>query len=635
MSGSFIDYFLLDGAQIIGLVAVLLTALGLVAIGGLVGGRNRIAEGDLIYGWALALAVYTSIGTLTDIKFSIIGLGLAAIAAAAGLILAWREKKIWSSNVWRVLLCSGFLIILIADMKPSQWDEFTNWLPNARHLFVHDGFPSITGPAHDLPAPAYPYGLPLLIYFASLIAGTLVENAGALFNLLFYLGFAGLLARVIGLAVSDGSDGGDGEAKAGVARPAFTPTGWALCALGGLAITALSPTFVPKIVFTAYAEVGTAISLGLGAVLGWLMLDALAHGDRRQAGRLAWQLSLAAIVLVSMKQGNYVLLASLYAALAFVAWRDRRVPLIEFIRLVLLALLLPIAVWALWRVYVGAHIEAGEFIIRPFSQWFFPFIGDIAARMALVASKKGGYFGVMLVAVLVMLFTMRHMRTRWHSLAAITAIVFILYNAGLLLAYISAFGEGEARRAASYWRYNMHLGGVCVVFAAYGLGLLWHRRPNWLRNAWPGRIAIILVILLPFAAATKLRFDDRPPKTYVRAVASDIRDSIEPNSRLAVIDFAHGGFYAMMMRYYVFDAADIAVILTAYQGVSARIIRKSIDESNATHAWVHIPTQEGAKAFGVQLPDRSSYFLKRQNGAWRIIRSWPYPGYRLPSDLPD
>jgi hypothetical protein len=38
------------------------------------------------------------------------------------------------------------------------------------------------------------------------------------------------------------------------------------------------------------------------------------------------------------------------------------------------------------------------------------------------------------------------------------------------------FGDYEAGWAASYWRYNMHLGGATLVFAAYGVARLARQR---------------------------------------------------------------------------------------------------------------------------------------------------------------
>ena len=51
--------------------------------------------------------------------------------------------------------------------------------------------------------------------------------------------------------------------------------GWTYCAIGALAITGLNPTFVPKIVFTAYADTPTMVLVGMLSVMMWMMLNAL------------------------------------------------------------------------------------------------------------------------------------------------------------------------------------------------------------------------------------------------------------------------------------------------------------------------------------------------------------------------
>lgn len=622
---SIVGYFLLDWGQIVALAAVLLWAVALAALGRLITGPGRLAEADPIYGWALISIVFTTLGSLSTLSFTHIAYALLAIAAVAVALIVRQDGRFLDSGLRRLLLLSIPLLILIADMVPSQWDEFTNWLPNVRYLLEHDGFPRGIQSNDYLPHPAYPYGLPLMIYLTSRITGGLVEHAGAIFNLLFYLSFGAVIARVIHMGVTDNNR----------SAPTSGPLGWGYYALGGLAMTALNPTFVPKVVFTAYADAGTAVTLGLAGVLGWMLLDALEEDDKARARRLAWQFGLAATALLNLKQANFTLLAALLAGIAYAGWRDQRIRLAPLLRLLALAILLPVAVYAMWRLYVSVHIGGGEFTIRSISEWRFDLIGPTLERMGLIASKKGGYFGLMLVAVGFALRASVRVTSRWDRLALITAITFIGYNAALLYAYIATFGENDARRAASYWRYNMHLGGLAVAFGAYGLALLWRFRPaSWARIPFAG-IAIVLILALPVVMSGKLRFDDRPPKHHVRAVGDEMAQILKPDMRLAIIDPTHDGFYGVLLRYALNRSVKIVAWISAYTGSEPNKIRANLDQKRATHAWVHVGTPDVEAALDVKLPAGSSYLLRRAKSGWKIMRSWAYPGYAHPNDLPD
>jgi hypothetical protein len=622
---SIIEYFLLDWGQVVALGSILLWAAALSALGRLTTGRNRLAEADLIYGWALISVVFTTLGLISTLSFTIIAYGLLAVAAVAIVLIIRRDGHFLDPGLRRLALLSIPLLVLVADMVPSQWDEFTNWLPNVRYLLEYDGFPRGVRSNDYHPHPAYPYGLPLMIYLASRIAGGLVEHSGAVFNLLFYLSFGAVIARVIHMGVTEH------DRSAAVTGP----LGWGYYALGGLAMTALSPTFVPKVVFTAYADAGTAVALGLAGVLGWMLLDALERNDKVDARRLAWQFSLAAVVLINLKQANFTLLAAVLAGIAYAGWRDKRIQLAPLLRLLALAVLLPVAVWAMWRLYVTLHISEGEFVIRSFSEWRFDLIQPTLERMALIASKKGGYFGLMLVAVGFAVRASVRVTSRWDRLALITAITFVGYNAALLYAYIASFGENDARRAASYWRYNMHLGGLAVAFGAYGLALLWRFRPaNWARIPFAG-IAVVLILILPAALSGKLRFDDRPPKHYVRAVGDEMSHILKPDMRLAIIDPSQDGFYGVLLRYALNRSVEIVAWVSAYTKADRHKIRTYLDETSATHAWVHVATPDVEAVLGASLSAGSSHLLRRDPSGWKIMRSWPYPGYAHPNDLPD
>ena len=852
-------------AQLAGLLGIVAVAAMFIALGAAVGGRQRRAEADLVAGWGIVDAAFVALGAIAGIT---LGWILAAVIAAAIACAAIALRRMDRSDARGLMMWAALsipLVLVVAAMAPSQWDEFTHWLPHTRYLLEHGDFVRAGMPPPS-PQAAYPYGLPLVSTMASRLVGHFVENGAAIFNVVLLGNFGLVVARVIA------------DARGG------QKVGWGLTALGLLAAVALNPTFVPKIVFTAYADSATAVVLGIAAVLAWRALNALADGDPAKARALAWQLGLAATALVWLKQANLPLLGALMVAAALVALVDRRIAFVAALGLAVRALALPLAVWALWRIYLAHNLPGGEFEVRPFAQWALALLPDVVGRMASIASKKGGYFGIMIIAVGFAVRGLIRPRTPFDRLAIVVGVTFLLYNLFLLFTYIASFGDNDALRAASYWRYNTHLGGICVVFAAYAIALLWRwplphgsqpsrrhgipadamafhsdtddrrlkQHPDYraaksgdgaaaqrmvadlipeatLRdtaakfpaaifapviaeersgiNATPatlaalyasqagsetsadivqinrafhtgggamerliarplfdgpvrrggryvlvddvtvlggtlagladhiqraggevvglitlvnagrepifapsrqllrsieerfgdevrqafgietraltanearyligfrdveeirGRVAaayreradrlgarevpqpqagrsrvidklikpaswaaIALVAIAPLALAKTIRFDDRAPKRYVRAVGAEIDRMLRPSDRIVLIDSTSAGELVVIMHYALHGRPRVIGDVTTAAGGTIPI------PPETTHVWVHVPTPAVEAALDAKLPSGASYLLARMGGRWAIEKSWSYPGYRLPTDVPD
>jgi hypothetical protein len=618
-----LSHFLPDPAYLIGLGGVAVWCVAFAVLGGVWFGRHRIAELDIPCGFGLVCLAFTVLGALTPIGFTYIAYALLIAAVPAGIHVYRRDGRLVEAGALMILAMSAPLILLITDMIPSQWDEFGTWLPNARYLYDHDGFPTREAPNALSALPAYPYGMPTVTYLASRITGRFVENATALFNVVLFLCLALALARLIAAGLNDRDEPPVRLPTAGGENP--VRPGWAICAVGALGVTALNPTFVKKLVFTAYSDPSTTALMGLGGLAMVLYLEAVADGETRRARRIAWQAGLIAAALINIRQANLVLVVALGAGTLVAGWRDPRVALADIVRPLILPMALPAAIYLAWRYHVAGNFEGGEFSIRAVADWYFHLMGDIAARMALVASKKGGYFGVMLVALFVAIRALWAVRSPLDRLAVITATVFVIYNAFLFFTYLTAFGEYEARNVASYWRYNTHLGGLCVVFAAYGLARLWRARvPRGVtaRLRWA---PIVLLLLVPFVFAKKIRFDDDPIKNHVRVVGDSLARTLNPDHRLAIVDETHNGEYAVVLRYAVESVAAIAAMISSFDKRPAAEIRATIDAQKASHVWVYKATEKAQKIVGVPLDKGASHLLKRAtDSGWRLERSWTH-----------
>ena len=620
---TFINSFTVSAPQLIGMASLLGVAFLIASLGAVAAGRNRRPEGDLIFGWAVVSSVFTVFGTLKFFSFTMIAFGLGALSIAALIVLWRRQDRIGPTGAWKAAILVLAMILLAAAMIPSQWDDLTHWLPNARYLLEQDAFPGTGLPKSPSNFPAYPYGVALITYLASRLVGLMVESATSMFNILLVTSYGLLIARI---AVTIGqSDTQTSEAGPTPKQLNTFPARWAFCALAILIATALSPTYVTRLVLSSYADLPTMVTVGFASVMVWLMLNALSANDTKLAHSYAWQAGLAVTAAMALKQVNLVFFISLLIAITFVAIRDKSISLRDILKLSHKFIVLPLAVYITWRVYVSYNIPSGEFSFRPFEDWIFEKTDEILARMSLIASKKGGYFGVMTLATLLALCAAWSPRTAFHRLTLITATMFLSYNSFLLISYLGAFTEGEALRAASYWRYNTHLGGVCLVFAACVIAHAW-RRCERCRVPKPiAIIAVALVLVAPFAMAKKFRFDLEPRIIYARSITQNIRPLLTAKDRLLLAELDSDGRYLMIMRYGLYGSAAVVSEMTAGHRPYPKVLSTRLVQQKVSHIWIYdVPAQLG-KIIGVPSGTNKSYLLARQNEGWVIKASWPHP----------
>ena len=630
----YLRYFTPDVGQLAGLGAVLAVAAALALIGGATAGRKRLYETDVTVGWAIVSVLFVVVGGLANLPLHFVAIAIAALAGAALIYVPLRDRRGFPLDLLRTTALALPTLWLAGCMMISQWDEFTQWMPNARYIFTYDGFAGAGMPPTFSTFPAYPHGLAFIIYLASHVAGHLVENASGVFNVILLAMLGITVARVIRQAITRRDP--SMKIPLGLTAVPTRELGWVYCALGSLAVTVLNPTFVPKIVFTAYADTGTAVLVGMLAFLLWTLLNTLAgEDDEFSVDHIAWRAGCVGLALVAVKQVNLVLFLLAAGGAFVVALRDPAIPMSRFVRALWPTLVLPVAMYALWRLHISLDAVSGEFSFAPPSHWRTGDIVTIAERMMLIASKKGGYFAVMIVALGFGLRALWRPKTPLDRLSVIVAALFAGYTFFLLFAYIAAFGRGEALRAASYWRYNMHLGGACVLFAAFGIALLWRKwaTPRLRRN--PGWVAIALILAAPFAGAQNVRFDLRPAKIHVRMAADDVVKMVPPGARVAVFDLGGDGSFGVIARYVISRSDRIVGEMTAANHPDEKNIRQFIESRDPTYIWSNYTTPALRKAVGIPLRDGASHLLKKTPTGWTLEKSWPYDGYTNPYALPD
>ena len=137
------------------------------------------------------------------------------------------------------------------------------------------------------------------------------------------------------------------------------------------------------------------------------------------------------------------------------------------------------------------------------------------------------------------------------------------------------------------------------------------------------------------AAAKAIRFDARPQKLFVRAIAESFTDGLAEGARLAILDVMGDGSIGVIVRYAVSRRAKVVGELTAASNPTTETIARFVAETKPDFIWIHVPTDAARRALGIALPGRASHLVRRDGAGWAVRNSWPYPGYDDPDALPD
>ena len=606
-------------------------AAAMSVIGAAITGRHRMPEMNVIFGWAFIIIIFTVTGALFGWPLKIAGWIFFAALLVSVWVVVKRQIPLLPKGIGRTALLGLPMILVVSAMHPSQWDEFAHWLPAAHYLFVWDSFPNADLPRSAASMAGYPYGMGFPVYLTSNIAGEFIENTTAVLNVLMLMSFAHLVARII---VAQGRPEQQTEPQLFSDE---APPWWA-CATGILAVTILNPTFVQKLVLTAYGELASGLAMALGMIIAWHMFEELAEGNRKEARRQAWMLALALLILISLKQATLALFLVLLFAVILVALRDSKIKLKEFVSLLPLIIIPAIVIFLIWRQYVASNLVGPQHTIRPFDKWFWEISYDILMRAFYVVTKKGGYFIPSFILSGMALYGLFRWRGARDRLFVMAGFAFMSYNVFLLITYLAVFGRFDALRVASFCRYNTHLGLIVVVAFIVVLGILYRR--YIFGRGWNLRpvmwLAIILVIGLQVGLIHKLRFDVRATKIHIREIVPEIVELLPKDATIVAVDPESDGAYGTQMRYHMYMAGRKMVgQISAYSSATAQNIRLNLDRKKPDFIWVHSITPGVLGAINPNLKKGASYLLKRDGGGWKVLKSWPFKGYMSPTEIKD
>ena len=584
-------------------VALLLVGLG--AASRLRPTRNR-PELQLVIGWGIWSLLATGWAVLTPFPLLFPAI-LAALVASAGLICCMKPRD------WTFLARLGALTaplwLVMASVQPAEPDTWLNLLPNADYLVEYGRLPTAaTPPSHSF-LPAAPYNTQLMAYLGGLLDPDYPAGGMSLDNLALLVAAGGIIARALAGAA-------DRSPSWGTAAPS-----WGTIAAGVLLATLLNPGFVPRIHLAAYGETGLAVTALAVAVLAAEM-----PADMQEAGWVSLDetlaLGLVLAAMVNIKQSGFGLVAAVVAAAGVVCALAAPRRMASTIKTVAAALLLPVALYLLWRWFV-AHAGVDELTPLPLSQWQWANIPAILASMLHTVLNKGLYFGCVLASFLALPFAWR--AQGWSvttRLLTFNAALFVCYTGFLVLTYIGHFPGAWSTEAHSFFRYETHLSLVLTLTLALAArDALLALRPTLARARAPALGAAALVLLAPPALARLLRFDADMPQPLVWMLARHVTPALTPADRLALLLPGDNGSVATMLSGILRDTAprnpDLAIVSFNHADAA------TLDRAAAEGYDMALISCTPAGLAG--LSEGQAAILRRGPDGWIVREAWSYP----------
>lgn len=582
-----------------------------VVAGGVLLGFALLRRSDPATAFAVGMGAYVLLLTILGIAGQDLRTGMV-IASGLAAATAWirrDEMRRWTGPAAALLLLMLPLLLLLSDRRGSEWDEFSHWLHAFRYLATHHRLPGGPGaPGIASCCAAYPYAWPMVGEAAMALTG-FSEAVPALLNTLVL----GLFAILLGRLAAD---------AAGIARPGF-----GLWAAALLFATLLSPSFVPKLAFSAYADVITAVLVATLAVAAERLSARDGERDGEAGGAWRWGVAFGLIgaAVLAVKPGNAALFGCTLLAALLMTARNRGIRALLG-REWLPALALPLLCAGLWRWHVGQHLSGQEMGLRPFADWNIHLIPAIIKAMGSVASQKGGHFGLGLVVTGFGLVGLVRCRDRGDRLCAVAGMLFIGYNLFLLTTYVAVFGAQDGLNVMSFWRYNTHVGLAvslpAAMLAGHHLGRFSGRR--WMKAL--GAAAVVLTLAGPLATVWYIRFDLDPMKAHYRQTLRQLPAMVPPGATIEVMD-PHGSGLSQVMAIYEWN--DRKRFSRGFSAFSA----------GDPLAWLNTAPTDWAIVLSGQerlnlTPVDGALLARREGDAWQVVEVFPYPGHRVPRQWP-
>ena len=594
-----------------GALACILVVAGLAVLGRTLRKGAEFKSADVLCGWALVVAFMTTVSVLYAQPLEaarLLVFGAMLLAAIPAV-----KHKYFISPFWFLVIVPGLGILVAINVAGiGTWDDFSHWVPNALYLWQNDGVPGEALPVSNSFWPGYPYAVPFLTYLASHLAGGFLVQGGAMMNWLILLVFAAMLAEARHPPLPE-------------QRFSLLGVGWLSFAF--LAVTYLNPSFNASFTMTNQGDTSTMVAVGALGLMLWKLTDALVQKDRAAKQGLLFQIILVSTLLVLIKQSNIALIALLLLAFVVVSWKNG--VLKEASLLVLLMFIVPFLFRYVWEYHVDTELAGSGKSLQPISEWRWDLVDPMLRAMGDEALQKIGCFGLILIASLYGFVSLFRPTDGVGNFAMLAGLVGSGYIVFLMICYLGgAFHEGEAREAASFYRYATHVGIL-------NIGLVWLALPRilgWLQqrlsisslagwgNAKAGFCLFAAVglpsVLLLVHPTSLVALPSSTKVCSLRNEARSIAARLPKDVRLAVVESVTNGKFSHIVN----------LELSLRQGggfVVAKAVRRKVD--NLQSRFEKYQKDENIDAIYVQnrspmqTDGAASILLLREGGQWKQL----------------
>jgi len=593
-------------ADLLGLATTWCIAVILMLAGAAFVGRRMPPEIQIGIGWGALCLVLSMWGVMVPLSLVIPAAGFVIMALCVPALRdRWPSPTTWKT-LGRVVPVTLIFWLVMAPIQPSQPDTWLNLLPNAFYLVDWGRLPTAASPPSYSYLPAAPYNTQFLSYLGSFAWPNYPAAGMSLINALLLLSVGLLVARALAMPL----------------LAADAVLSWGIIAGGMLLVTLLNPGFVPRFHLSAYGETALAAT---AAMTAWLFVSAQSEiAAGRQLSGAAPAIGLVLAAMVNAKQSGIGLVAASAGAAAVVSWTENGRQLCSMLRLVGLALIPSLGLYALWRYHVFVA-GVDELKPLPFAQWNGAKVPEILESAGRAVAGKAVYFGCAAMAVVAWPVLWRWQGwTRTTRLLAYHASLLTLYNGFLLLTYIGLFSGEMSIEAHSFFRYNTHLTLVLVLalaLAARDLGL-----GQWLvgrRARVVGRLALVSAVLAPLGYVYRLRFDLDMPQPLVRSLANNLKAYLSDGDRLALLLPGDNDTVATMI------AGVLAETPPRRRGLEL-LRRNTADPATldeAARLGYRLALISCVPERREDLPSSQAVLLRDGPDGWQPLAAWPYPAH--------
>jgi hypothetical protein len=400
-----------------------------------------------IVGFTLSYVFFVICAFFFD-KFSVHNIFYLNLVFA--FIGSFRERQNLKKDVTflttSILMVSPLLYLASINGNPL-WDDFTNWLPPAKHLFEFRALPTTDNPDIFRSTQNYPFSRAMFHAWVSELTGHFHQNTQGIFGILLSSSVLMWGGKLAGLS-------------SGTQRPYFyNLTSFGASGVLSWLLIIWTLTLNTRMIISSYAD--PTLSLAFLHLFFFLISTELEFKRSRQFE--AWfSLSILFLFPSIIKSTGFIFAFSLLLIFYFIYPMDFRVRTLlrleatkHFIKTLTFTVLPTATFLTVWNLYCRSNNLHSPLVVKNLENWNYSSLDEVTG--AIIQQLLGRpYLLIGLTFAAIILIRCLRLKNGGVSnqRALITAMIFGVFMVIFhFIAYLAIFSENEAQRAASFSRY--------------------------------------------------------------------------------------------------------------------------------------------------------------------------------------